>query len=443
VTAGDGSAAEIRAADPGCGESAPGNRPLQQSEPGEGREKTLISVVPFEVEPADTGGKIRVSKLSQGLLRRRWEIFRYVASKPLRRGLREGPTTRTVYSGCEEYIHFNPLIQLVNGQLNKRSFPPVGYDVLPRVLFNTALLRRKLATHRVVMFEHPWLFRTVSSLASPDHFLVYDAHNVERDLYAQMVRGALGEAVLKRVQDVEADAFRRSHLSLVCSGEERDRAVALYRADAERIVVVPNGVDTRAFKPRSNEEKQALRERLGLPSGLLALFVGSRWGPNIEAAQCLLEIARSVHSCDLAFVIAGGVGDSALNGVPDNVTVTGRVDDIGAYFEVCDLAVNPMRSGGGTNIKMLEFMAAGLPVLTTPEGARGLGLRDGEHAMVRAVGDFSNELRRWEAARNERERLGAVARALVETNYDWDAIAGALDITLRDRLTTRDEYGTS
>jgi glycosyltransferase involved in cell wall biosynthesis len=76
----------------------------------------------------------------------------------------------------------------------------------------------------------------------------------------------------------------------------------------------------------------------------------------------------------------------ALDGaeLPGNVDLTGQFapEFKRAVLSVADLALNPVATGSGTNLKMLDYFAAGTPVVSTPFGARGLGVNPGEHYMI-------------------------------------------------------------
>jgi hypothetical protein len=63
-------------------------------------------------------------------------------------------------------------------------------------------------------------------------------------------------------------------------------------------------------------------------------------------------------------------------------SASGKVDAVEPYFAAADAAINPMQSGAGTNVKMGEFMALRLPILSTPFGARGLDFHDGETGFL-------------------------------------------------------------
>ena len=83
-----------------------------------------------------------------------------------------------------------------------------------------------------------------------------------------------------------------------------------------------------------------------------------------------------------------------------------------------------MTCGSGTNIKMLDFMAAGLAILTTETGARGLAGAAGSHWRQAALEEFVGEMKAMAADEEGRLGLGRNARALAEAEYDWPIISG-------------------
>ena len=87
------------------------------------------------------------------------------------------------------------------------------------------------------------------------------------------------------------------------------------------------------------------------------------------------ELARrKVKICVPGSVVSGPEEHGVLK-------ATGRVPEIEPYFAAADFALNPMFSGAGTNVKMADFIAARLPILTTPFGARGFELEDKKSAL--------------------------------------------------------------
>jgi glycosyltransferase involved in cell wall biosynthesis len=86
--------------------------------------------------------------------------------------------------------------------------------------------------------------------------------------------------------------------------------------------------------------------------------------------------------------------------------------------------VAPLAVSSGTNIKVLEGMACGKPIVSTPAGCAGLGLRDGHDVLVRQDGgDFARTICRLLSDEGLRRQLGDNARRTAEERFGWEPIA--------------------
>jgi glycosyltransferase involved in cell wall biosynthesis len=100
------------------------------------------------------------------------------------------------------------------------------------------------------------------------------------------------------------------------------------------------------------------------------------------------------------------------------VALRGFVDDLAVEFADTDLVVVPLRSGGGTRVKILEAFAYGLPVVSTSVGCEGLAVVDGEHLLVADTAeDFADACLRLLNGDALRQRLAGAARALFDAEY--------------------------
>lgn len=289
---------------------------------------------------------------------------------------------------------------------------------------------RRIREAKVVVFSHPWVYPLVASHIRDNQTVIYDSQNVEGYLRAQLIdRGnALQSAALRNVVSDELALARRADWILACSHEDLVRFHALYGISPERMRIVPNGVMAFAGAPATPERKKDARERLGLPLGaFIGIFIGSPYGPNVDAAMFISDILAPLDPTT-TYVIAGGVGQTVTPRT-ENVRLTGHITDEekADWFAASDFAVNPMMSGSGTNIKMFDFMAAGLPIITTETGARGIDATSAEFmitseatpdGMKRAVG----ELRRH----RDPAAMSRAARAYVEEGFAWERISHAL-----------------
>ena len=210
---------------------------------------------------------------------------------------------------------------------------------------------------------------------------------------------------------------------------DQDRAL-LESGGGRRCVTVPLGIDTAAIRPVWDPQD---------PPRLL--FVGS-FGhrPNRVAAKFLVDkVWPNIAQCHpFAHLVLAGRGSevflSGLNRQPERVQALGFVEDLTPLFRECRLFVAPLAEGGGIKIKILEAMARGIPVLTTPIGAEGI-VDSAEDALATAGADatFAEAMIRVlaapEAARGRAER----ARRIIEQRFSWSAIT--------EKLTTLYEGG--
>lgn len=297
----------------------------------------------------------------------------------------------------------------------------LSVDYLERV-------RTEIASAQVVVFSHPWVYPLVSDRLRADHIVIYDAQNVEGYLRAQLLdtRNPTENALVDRVCEDELALGQRANWILTCSHEDLQRFFRVYGFSPQKMRVVPNGV--MAFAKSKALTQDAARERLGLDrTQMIAIFLGSAYGPNREAAYFICdELAPALP--EVQFVIAGGVSSELIKR-PENVIATGSLDEAqkDTWLVAADLALNPMFSGSGTNIKMFDFMAARLPVITTEIGARGIetSQRDAIWIVEPTVSAFTKAITELQDPKR-REGAAQAALACVHEGYAFEHISAQL-----------------
>jgi glycosyltransferase involved in cell wall biosynthesis len=283
---------------------------------------------------------------------------------------------------------------------------------------------------RVIIISHPWVYPYVPR--RPDQLLIYDAHNCEYLVKKKILGSTLaGRLLAAGVKRLEGKLCHESDLIFACSLEDARQLSNLYGVSQDKIILVSNGVDIEEIRPAHQQEKIQAKRELGLPLGVpLLVFVGSGYQPNTEAASFIIgQVAEELPECQ--FYIVGGVRDSfdphdvkGPNGALSNVTWTGTVDNERKLliYKACDIAINPMFSGSGTNLKMLDYFAAGLPVVSTPAGARGLELA-GDGCVVCPPEQFVKEIQHLLSEPTRRGELGDKARRIAVEHFAWARIA--------------------
>lgn len=295
----------------------------------------------------------------------------------------------------------------------------------------------------IVVLCHPYALHVLSAVAPGVPFW-YEAQDVEADLkHAMLGASHAGAQLVADVRDAERRCWHEAALVFACSAEDLARLEELYGPREKANLEVPNGVCLAEVPFTSLELRDSLKQRIGIAGARTALFMGSWHGPNLEALECLAAFARALP--EVAFLVVGSVGlpmkDRAL---PGNVGLMGVVeeDTKQLVLSIADVALNPMSSGSGTNLKMLDYFAAGVPVITTGFGARGLGCMNGRDVLVADIGDFAARIREFFAMpRHHHASIIAAARDLVVRRFDWATIARALqDVALaRAGVAPRDD----
>lgn len=228
-------------------------------------------------------------------------------------------------------------------------------------------------------------------------------------------------------------ALRRFACLTAVSEEEAGAVRRVVGGETPPVVVVPNGVNTASYRRTSGR---------GVPGRLL--YNGAlAYGPNLDAVrwfadEILPRIVRGVPEAHL--VVTGRCENLPIEDLRANprVHLTGFLPDLRPTLDEAVACVVPLRSGGGTRLKILEAWAAELPVIATGVGAAGLDARDGEHLLLadtpENLADAAIRLLR------EPERIGTPlarrARGLAEQRYDWSAIGARLSDLLESAAAT-------
>jgi glycosyltransferase involved in cell wall biosynthesis len=291
----------------------------------------------------------------------------------------------------------------------------------------------------VVIFSHPWVFPLVADQLKTSQLVVYDSQNVEGFLRAQLLdeENPVEAQLLREVVEAEYALGCRADMILACSQEDLELFARIYDWPAVKMRVIPNAVMASKITPPSEAERARAKRSVGISiERKAAIFIGSAYQPNVEAAKFIAqELAPHMPNCD--FIVAGGVGKNVGEPVPANVIITGYIDDKKklAWLHSADFAINPMFSGSGTNIKMFDFMAAGLPVVSTQIGARGIKtagrhpiliVENNVHAFVGGIRDLIE--------RPDVLKIRSIdARAAIEDEYSWERISAQLGSLLTDR----------
>ena len=301
----------------------------------------------------------------------------------------------------------------VAAAMRKRDFDIIHLDSIHMIRYALAAIERK---------------------SSPR--VIYNWHNIESEamrrysatIPSQARRWYAGQTATK-LERLESGILHSAFGHIVCSEREREHLRSI--APGARITVVENGVDTGYFAG-AGEGPVASRR---------IVFVGAMdYFPNSEAAiffanRIWPHVRNRLNGAELTIVGANpGAAVLALGELP-GVKVTGMVPDVRPFYRDALAAVVPLRTGGGTRLKILEAMAAGVPVLSTPLGAEGLEVVDGENILLVDAGDaegWADRLVSLGDSPARRAQLIAAGLRLVRGRYDWEILGAKLRATYED-----------
>lgn len=255
--------------------------------------------------------------------------------------------------------------------------------------------------------------------------VVYASHNVEYDWYKPKLDTFCFSNHFKNyIFNIEKKLIERSALVTVVSDHDRKRFIELYGCDKSKIETFPIGFTREDFKPALGQDaRNRLKKRYNIPLDKnIVLFCGSNFYANQEAVDFIIrQIAPGLED-DNEIVIVGNISKyivSRYQSLPKNIHVLGFVDNITEIYQATDVALNPILTGSGTNVKAIECLGAGLDLISTEFGIRGYeSLRN--NILVCEVKDMAQAINNYFSTGKRMMSTSALKK------YEWEAIAQRL-----------------
>jgi sugar transferase (PEP-CTERM/EpsH1 system associated) len=381
----------------------------------------ILVLSPFFPYPLAQGGKIRIFNILKHLSRNHQVTLACLSGEDV---ADYGP----LRDYCEEILVVprRPALfaDLARFLLGKEPFNFLKFSSGKMRAALEGLIGRKSFDLVQIEFSMMWQYAGIFK-GRP---VVLDAHNIDSAVVGQLketARNPLKKLLYareeKRFRQREEKVWRECDICFAVSDNERD-VISTYRSQPGSVWTIPNGVDLERFefRPKAAHERRML-------------FIGGfEYQPNFDSAIFLLReilplIRARVPDAKLDIVgrqlhriraMAGAVKAELHEDVPD----------VRPFFRKADLLVVPLRQGAGTRIKILEAMAAGLPVVTTTKGCEGIHVRHKEHLLIADSADtFASAVLAVLEDDRRRQSIAGNARRLVEERYSWEKIAGEME----------------
>lgn len=193
---------------------------------------------------------------------------------------------------------------------------------------------------------------------------------------------------------------------------------------SKKIRVVPNGVDLDFFRPDPAVRRDPT-----------TLVVSGKMSYHANVSMTLYLVNQILplvwaEKPETRLVIVGKDPPAEITRMAEDprITVSGYVPDIRPYLHQAAVAVAPLTYGAGIQNKVLEAMACGAPVVTTPLAARNLSAAPGKELLVaEKPAEFAQAIITMLENPAQRDEIGAAGRRYVEACHNWDAIASQLE----------------
>lgn len=360
----------------------------------------LTPYLPF---PENTGGRIRIAGLARGVARRA-ELSLFSCLSQHDRG---ADLPKSAF-GPWSHVHTAGRVE----SLGPLSFKPGAARRMPPELSRALVEADAKAPFDAVVVEHCYAIEALPALKRAA--LLLDEHNIESDYYGRAARRAPHKLLeYWSWRRYERAAWRRADQVVTVS--ERDARVVQHE-QPQKGVEVSNGTRFDAFKYIKPSERR----------GAGILYVGMMdYAPNIQAAKKLaLEVLPLVRQAvpEASLTLCGrGAGKDVRALVSDSVRVTGTLPEVFSIFDQHAAYAMPLEHGAGSSLKVLEPLAAGLPLVASSFGVRGYQLTDAEYLPATDAASFARALVRVLTQPSEFDAMAERARKAAQ-RYSWDGL---------------------
>jgi glycosyltransferase involved in cell wall biosynthesis len=336
----------------------------------------IVILSGFRIFPSFTGGHIRTGGIARALARMGHRVLIY--SLGGRQGdygvaqlRRANYRIDTIEPNLDEETNLGLMFGLMQAIGRRLDYPRVWQYHLLRSGFVPRRLKQAVRGADLIICDMPWC---PPIAGFDDCTWLMLSHNLEYRLLEQgPPRHRRFAAWMKQL---ESSAPARYEEILTCADEDHDYFRSCDPDGKLLLPIVRNGVDPEAYRT-TPEARARVRAELGLTEAdTLLAFSGSNFPPNLEALEALRTLCRTEADFlarERVYILALGAL-SSIAAREGALICTGRVPEILPFLAAADAGLNPVTRGSGSNVKLFEYLAAKLPVISTTFGVRGTGL---------------------------------------------------------------------
>lgn len=339
----------------------------------------ILIISGFKTFPANTGGSVRTAGIAKSLARMGHQVrlYAFAGRDEHYRAANKPPfLIEQIEPGLVEETNLGWTAGITQTVFRRLGYPRVWQYWMMERGWVPARLRQALREADFIFSDLPYCPRIPGAdWRDKPWFLI--SHNLEYELLRQ--GGPRERRFADWMEKVERAAPQTFRDILTCAPGDRDFFLQHDPARRLRAPIITSGVDPQAYVP-APDDRARVRAELGMSDDdHLVIFSGSRFGPNVDALDRLKAFVRAhegwLRERRVHLLVAGSI--EAAPWREHGMIATGRVPQILPYLAAADAGLNPVTRGSGANVKLFEYLAAKLPVISTTFGVRGSSLAAG------------------------------------------------------------------
>jgi glycosyltransferase involved in cell wall biosynthesis len=408
--------------------------------------KRILIMTNYPLYPVDHGAIIRMIEEAKFLCENSVEVH-LVGNRANKKGIKmvAEVTNAEVHTYQMSLLRSGILFMLtrISKSLSLKFSNPLIYEFSSSIRYDVANIIKKVNPH-IIQCELIFLSYPILKIAKKYSIpVVISEHNVEFvKLVKEGVVSAEGEEELK---SVERDLCNSANFITTVSEEDKQKLREI--GVLTPIEVIPNGIDYNRYQI-SKEVREKMRQRYGIQKkDTVLLFHGTlRYRPNIDANKRLInhifpELNKKYGNLKLLLI-----GPRHPKEIGEKIIQLPAIpfDEFPEHLSMGDIGVVPLTAGSGTRLKIIEYLALGIPTISTEIGAEGLPATDGKDVIIAkdAKDDFIEKSIKLLEDKELQKRLGKNGKKLAKEKLDWNIVLRKY-LEIYGKLTGEKEVSSS
>lgn len=397
----------------------------------------LTNLLPY---PLDNGGKIKSYTTLNALAGAGYEVdVLCFKEKKVSMNSEEAELRKICNSINQIYLplttadHLKYMIRIAAKSLLSR-YPFSIYKYRSKKMKNE-LKKKAQIKYDVIYFDHlpMCVFLNYAHTLWPNAKLILDEHNCETIIAKR--KAAEANNILKKLflniealklKKFEKNSILRAYKTIVLSNTDYKSLKKITESEFNH-AVIPIGVPDRGLKKETNNKS------------LKVLFIGTlTWEPNNAGLIWFLEEVMPIierRKIDLHLYIVGKNPSGEVKKLSEQyngkVTVTGYVDSVDEYYDMCDMTIVPLFIGSGQRVKLIEAFSKGMPAVSTSVGAEGLEYNIESIIIANKKEEFADAIEHMQD-KNVRKKIGVNSRNIYDMLYSPNAVSKLIVSTIEE-----------